>query len=505
MSEPVQNPVPPNSAQTVPATAAAFHQRGRLLQQRGDPRQALAAYTQAIALDPSFWPAYFERGNLKLDAGDATAALKDLEKAAQLAPRQANIWLILGNAWSATGQQDRALECFRQAITLDPAYAQAHYNSGVIQYHQGELESAVESYTAAITHKPDFTLAHANLGIALEAQGDTESALERYDAAIATDPNDPSAYWNKALLLLRNGQYPEGWTLYEWRWAAGKAGALRQYPGRPLWLGGSSIKGKTILLHAEQGLGDTIQLMRYVPMLKAAGAQVVLEVFTPLKTLFESMPGLKQVVGVGEPLPAFDLHCPLMSLPLAFGTTLESIPNDMPYVRPDPDRVIACNDRLGESDRLRVGLVWQGNPKHPGDSARSIPLAAVKGMLLDGVEFLCLQKDASPAEIEALNAFSSVKMLGSELADFSDTAAVIECCDVIISVDTAVAHLAGAMGKPTWVLLPGRADWRWLKDRTDSPWYPTARLFRQARHGIWQDVMDSVREALAERAGLEKP
>lgn len=484
--------------QIAPNSAAALHQQGKLLQQRGDHTNALAAYGQAIAQDQSFWPAWLARGDLKLETGDLASAMQDLSHAVEIAPDQARIWLILGNACSAAGQSEQALACFQQATTLDPGYAEAYYNIGVIRYHRDELDAAVEGYAAALTHKPDFILAQSNLGIALEAQGDTIGALAQYNGAIATDPNNASVRWNKALMLLRNSEYAEGWKLYEWRWSEGTAGPLRNYPGRPLWLGGIPIAGRTILLYAEQGLGDTIQFARYVKQVEAAGARVVLQVFPPLKTLFEAQPGAHQVIGVGEPLPAFDLQCPLMSLPLALGNTFDAASQGAPYIVPDPALVTAWKERLGTSSRLRVGLVWKGNPKNPTDALRSIPLDALTEVLGQVVEFVCLQQDATPTEVATLRASGNAHVFDAELGDFNDTAALVACCDLVITVDTAMAHLAGAMGKPTWVLLAARSDWRWLKDQTDSPWYPSARLFRQAQQGVWQDVVEAVQAALAD-------
>lgn len=490
---------PAQLAASVAATAVALQQQAQLLQQRGDRAQALLAYGRAIALDQSFWPAWFERGSLKLEMGDTAGALQDLDSAVQIAPKQARTWLILGNACDAAGQSERALACFQRALAIDPAYAEAYHNIGVIQYRRGELKATVASYRAALERKPEFVLARSNLAIALEAQGDTAAALAQYDVAITSDPNDAAVRWNKALLLLRNGNYAEGWKLHEWRWASGKAGRVRHYPGRPLWLGGTPIAGRTILLYAEQGLGDTIQFLRFVAQVEAAGARVVLQVFMPLKALIASQSGTRQVIGMGEPLPPFDLQCPLLSLPLAFGSTLATIPQHMPYLVSAADRVAAWARQLGRTDRLRVGLVWKGNPKNPDDAARSIPLGVFTDVLLPEVDFVCLQQDLAPAEITALQTFGQVRVFGAALGDFSTTAALVACCDLVISVDTAMAHLAGAMGKPTWVLLAKRADWRWLQDRADSPWYPSAQLFRQAQQGVWQDVIDAVRMALSER------
>ena len=424
-----------------------------------------------------------------------TPTLAELEAAVRRHPRQPQNWLQLGLALNAASRSAQALECFEQAAALDPGFAQAQYNCGVILYHHGRLEEAVTRYHAALARQPQFHLARSNLGVALEAMGETEAAMVAYDAAITDDPNAASPYWNKALLLLRNGNYAEGWRYYEWRWSAGRVGQRREFPGKRPWLGGVPLRGKTILLHAEQGLGDMIQFARFIPQVAALGAKVVLECFTPLTALFQNVAGAEVVVGVGDPLPVFELYCPLMSLPLALGATLESIPWTGAYLGAPPERLAAWRERLGAPRRPRVGFVWKGNPRHEGDSARSMPLAMFKGLLHAGAEFLSLQKNATDAE-RALLDEHGVKHVGHLLEDFADTAAVLETCDQVISVDTSLAHLAGAMAKPLWVLLPERADWRWLKEGETSPWYPTARLFRGARQGQWEDVVERAAAAM---------
>jgi hypothetical protein len=406
------------------------------------------------------------------------------------------VWLYLGNAENAAGRPDAALDCFARALERAPGFAQAHYNRGVIHFHAGRLEAAVEAYRAAISYQPSFVMAYNNLGVTLEAMDDTQAALDAYDAASRVDPNHASPPWNRALSQLREGQYGEGWPLYEWRWAAGKAAPFRQFPGRPLWLGGRNLLGRTILLHAEQGLGDSIQFVRYAPLLAAQGARVILEMFTPLLELCRSVAGVERLIGTGDRLPAFEFHCPLMSLPLAFGTRVETIPNDVPYLAASDDRCATWAERLGARTRRRIAFVWKGNPKHEGDRLRSLPLDLFTELFKADADFISLQCELTQAEAAILAGYPEVRQLGAALADFADTAAILATCDLVITVDTAVAHLAGAMGKPTWLLVPQRADWRWLKQSEQSPWYPTMRLFRGTKPDDWPNVIAEVAAAL---------
>jgi tetratricopeptide (TPR) repeat protein len=478
------------------ADPAAIVQQGLLLRQRGDNSGASRAFGDALARAPGHWPALLERGILRLDTGDNAGALKDLRACVQLAPAQARAWLYLGNAENAAGDADAAMGSFQKALEIEPCFAQAHYNRGVIHFHAGRLEAAVDAYRAAVAYQPGFALAHSNLGVALEAMGDTPAAFAAYDAAILADHNHPSAHWNKALALLRNGRFAEGWRLYEWRWLAGQATPYRQFRGRPLWLGGRNLAGRSILLHAEQGLGDTIQFARYAPLLAAQGAHVVLEVFQPLVALCKDLPGVARVIGAGEALPATEFHCPLMSLPLALGTTMETIPAEVPYLAEPEDRRAPWTARLGERPRRRIAFAWKGSPKHEADRLRSVPLEVFAALFSKAAEFVCLQRDISQAEAAILASYPAIRHFGAALADFSDTAAVLANCDLVISVDTALAHLAGAMAKPTWLLLPRRAEWRWLKQGETSAWYPTMRLFRAEKEADWPTVISNVAAAL---------
>jgi Flp pilus assembly protein TadD len=471
----------------------------RSMAQRGDIAGAVEVCGRAVALRPDFWTGYLERACLLLNAGNFAAAVADFQAVLSYAPAHVGALLDLGRAHHALGQIDAARACFERITTIDPTHAEGHYNLGVLAWHAGRTDEAIAHCTQAITSRPDFVIAYSNLAVALEAAGRSDEALEILDRAIARQPNHASAYWNKALLLLREGRFEEGWKYYEWRWAAGKAGVLRRYPGRPLWLGGTPIAGKTVFIHAEQGLGDTIQFMRHVPMLAALGARIVMEVDPALSGLCRRLEGVEAVIAPGAKPPAFDVHCPLMSLPLIFGTTIQTIPVPIPYVVAEPGRLLHWEQRLGARPPRRVGLVWRGNPLHDADAVRSMPFETLREALVPGIEYVSLQKSHPIAERRALRAMGGIKTPAIELRDFDDTAAVIAGCDVVISVDTAVAHLAGAMGKPVWLALPHPAEWRWLKDRNDTPWYPTMRLFRQNTRGDWRNVVDALR---AELSGL---
>lgn len=473
------------------------HAQGLKLLRQGDADSAVHLFSRAIALNPDYAPAWSDRAMLWLRAGDVEAAIADLERALALAPGQASNWIQLGLILDGKGESDRALECFEQAHKADPSSAIAHYNCGVIQHRKGDIAAAVASNRQAIAlgHPPMETW--SNLGIALEKSGDAQGAHAAYDEAIQKAPNDASAYWNKALLYLRQGQYEQGWPFYEWRWAAGKAGVpLRRYPGRPLWLGGTPIAGRTILLTPEQGLGDIIQFARFAPLVTAKGGRVIFEVFTPLKRLLGNMAGVESVIGSGEPLPSFDIHCPLLSLPLALGTTLETVPRDIPFITADPVLVESWRARLGPSCRPRIGFVWKGNSKFPNNAARSVPLEQFASLFATDAEFICLQKEVTESEQRLLAGYDNVRPVGALLEDFADTAAVLALCDAALLTDTGVAHLAGAMGKKSLLLACAHPDWRWCNHGPETGWYPTIQLLQQQTQNQWDDVIETAGRAL---------
>jgi tetratricopeptide (TPR) repeat protein len=321
-----------------------------------------------------------------------------------------------------------------------------------------------------------------------------DEALASYERAIALNPDYAEAHWNVCLARLRLGDFRGGWPQYEWGWKAGYRGIERRF-AQPRWTGAEPLAGKTLFVHAEQGFGDTIQFVRYVPLVAGAGARVVIEVHPSLVALLSGVQNVSSAVSRGGPLPAFDLHCPLLSLPLAFGTELDTIPARVPYLSAPETHLARWKIRLPRAEGLRIGLTWSG--RNIPDPDRSMALAQLAPLFdLPGIHFVSLQKDLRDSDEAALRGRPGFLHLGPDLADFADTAAVIAQLDLVISIDTAVAHLAGALGKPVWILLPFLSDWRWLLDRDDSPWYPTARLFRQDKARAWDTVIARVRAAL---------
>jgi hypothetical protein len=309
-------------------------------------------------------------------------------------------------------------------------------------------------------------------------------------------PDYADAHWNEALLRLVRGDFSRGWAKYQWRWKSESLGVSKRNFLQPLWLGAEAIDGTTILLHSEQGFGDTIQFCRYVPLVAARGARVILEVESPLHEIMTNLAGATQVISRGDALPDFDFQCPLPSLPLAFGTRLETIPAATAYLRAPDQTLKNWQARLGPKARPRIGLVWSGRPAHKNDQNRSISLRSLLPLLDIEATFVSLQKDVRSDDAAVLKERNDVLNFGDELKDFSNTAALILQLDLVISVDTSVAHLAGALGAPVWILLPYSPDWRWLLDRDDSPWYPSVRLFRQQQIGNWAGVIDQVKNEL---------
>ena len=327
-----------------------------------------------------------------------------------------------------------------------------------------------------------------------------EDALAHYADAIARDPENPEAHFNAAVTRLCLGDFRDGWKQYEYRWQKKDVAAQRRDFPQPMWRGEKDLHGKIVCLHAEQGLGDTIQFARYAPLVAALGANVIVGVQRPLTALMATVPGVSLVLSDGEALPDFDLHCPLLSLPLAFETDLATVPANIPYLWPHEQRMAKWRGRLPQSGRLRVGICWAGSSVHLNDHNRSLPLARFASVMsVPGLEFVSLQKEVSTAQAAILEEYG-VLQLGQEFADFADTAAVIAMLDLVIAVDTSVAHLAGAMGKAVALLVPFSPDWRWLLDRTDSPWYPSMRLFRQTAIGDWGGPIGRVRQELADLA-----
>ena len=402
---------------------------------------------------------------------------------------------------------DEALSYVEKALKINPRYPDGLINKANILFEQGRFEAAVVAYQQALKINPKLSTAWFGSGNAFRDLGKYDDAIAAYDKAISLNKQYAQAYFNKALVSLCVGNYEEGWRLFEWRWQNRYLKPYKKQFSQPLWLGEELLAGKTILLHAEQGLGDTIQFCRYAKLVAELGAKVILEVPKALTNLLANLSGVARITEEGSQLPPFDFQCPLMSLPLAFKTTLSNVPADVPYIKSDEEKSNFWKEKLSQKRKLRVGLVWSGGfrPNQPEvwavNRRRNIPLAKLTVLMHPGIEFYSLQK-GEPAETE-LGDLKRNHQPGAEiidftnlLADFSDTAALIDNLDLVISVDTSTAHLAGAMGKPVWILNRFDTDWRWLSDKIDNPWYPTARLYRQQKVGDWDEVAQRVKTDL---------
>jgi len=492
------------SPATVRRELARLHfERGNLLREQGRLDDAAVAFGEAVACRPDLAEAWLNLGHLRELRGRYAEAIAAYRSALGVDPALPEAHLNLGNALLKTGEPVAALTAYRAAVAARPDYAEAHLNLGNILQLQGHLDAAFEAYQRVLAIRPACAEAHVNLGKIHRARNQLDAALAACRRALALDPGLPQAQLNEALVHLVSGDLRAGWPKCEARWRIAGGPMKRDLPA-PVWRGDVSLAGKTILLHAEQGLGDTLQFVRYVSLVAARGATICLELPPSLKSLLAGLPGVASIRARGEELPRFDFHCPLMSLPLAFATDLDSIPAAVPYLRAPAEREAHWRKIVGPASGPRIGLVWAGNPGHPNDRNRSVPFAQFRPVCspLAGVRFFSLKIEASRDDIAALAAAPEVADHAGEVRDFADTAALVAQMDLVISVDTSVAHLAGAMGKPVWLLVPFSPDWRWLLERDDSPWYPSMRLFRQTAIGDWDSVVRLIRSELERRCGL---
>ncbi|HXD44031.1 MAG TPA: tetratricopeptide repeat-containing glycosyltransferase family protein [Pseudolabrys sp.] len=471
----------------------ALHLLGVLHHQRGRSAEAAELIGAALRERPDDAVALTNRSAALNALSRFDEAIAHCDRALAARPDHAEAHNNRALALRELGRVQEALAGCERALRLKPGYADAYNNRGLVLQALRRAEAALGSYDTALQLDPQHLDAINNRGIALFEQNRLAEALACFDRALAVRPSHAHAHWNRAQVLLLTGDFVRGWAEHEWRTASNPR--LQRRFDRPLWRGDAPVAGKTVLLHAEQGLGDTLQFCRYAPMVAARGARVVLEVQRPLIDLVRTLGRSMEVVARGDALPDFDFHCPLLSLPLAFGTDLASIPAGTPYLRA-PASATDWEARLG-AKRPRIGLVWSGNPGHKRDRDRSIPLYALLPLLDLDATFVSLQKDVRAADAAVLKQ-TPVIDVADALTKFSETAAIVSALDLVISVDTSVAHLSGALGKPTWLLLPQAPDWRWLTDRADSPWYPAARLFRQDGARAWGPVVARVRAALEE-------
>jgi len=488
-----------------PGDAELFNHRGGTLRDLQRPAEAIASFDRAIALRPNYAEALIGRGNAMLELQRNADALADFDRAIAIKPDFAEAYSNRGNVLRELNRREEALVSFARAIELKPAYDGSYNNRGNVLLDLNRHAEALADYDRALTLKPDNTDALVNRSNALGNLGRFAEAVESCERAIALKPDLAEAHWNKALTCLLLGDFERGWPAYEWRWRRSTETGRRDF-SQPLWLGEQPLRGKTILLHAEQGFGDAIQFVRYVPIVAAQGARVILEVPDDLKPMLTGFASVSALVSRDESLPAFDAHCPLLSLPLAFKTTPATIPAPVPYLHAPPERIAAWRERLPPKGGLRVGLAWSGKPTHKNDHNRTVALSHLAPLLSqEGCEFICLQKEFRDADRPLLATLPQLCCPGEAFADFADTAAVMASLDLVITVDTAIAHLAGALGKPVWILLSHVIDWRWLLEREDSPWYPTARLFRQPAGGGWDSVIIRTQQALAALAQAARP
>lgn len=466
-----------------------MHRCGRLT-------DAVHMYRAVLLRAPLHWQALHLLGLALHERGENVSAVEHLERAIRINPRSADVQNNLGVVFKTLGERAQALASYDKALLLEPSHADAHNNRGVVLRELLRPGEALLAYDEALRLKPFMADVWNNKGVALQDLHRFEEALACYGRAIELQGDYADAHWNEARCRLLLGDYAVGWAKYEWRWRRPGFTSRQRSFDVPQWRGRDGLRGKTILLHAEQGLGDTLQFLRYVPLVHALGAKVLVETQPALLPLVSDLPGISAACSLGEVTESFDYHCPLLSLPLAFGTTVSTIP-PVVGMRAGDDKRAEWSARLGASPRVRVGIAWSGNPAQQDNALRSLELRQLLALNagLD-VELISLQKELRSDSERELVAMHAVSHFGDELRDFEDTAALIECADLVVSVCTSVAHLACSMGKPTYILLQRNHDWRWLLSRDDSPWYPSARLFRQSRIGDWSEPLERARAAI---------
>ena len=487
--------------QLTPEDAEIWHRLGDVLKADGRGDEAALSFAQALKFNPRDLDAANAAGLIHFDAQRYDAAIACFDQSLALRSDQAGVHCLRGISLRRLRRYDDAIVSGERAHALAPADPDIANSLGCILQNLGRHDDAIAMFDRAIAARPDFPDFHNHRGSSLAELHRFDQAFASFDRAIALKPDFADAHWNAALFKLLTGDFASGWAAREWGRKCRAVGFVERIFDAPLWLADAPLAGKTILLHSDEGLGDTIHFSRYATMVAAQGARVLLEVDPLLQPLLSNIDGVAQcLLRGGAELPAFDYHCPLSSLPLAFGTDLATIPA-MPCYLPAPpaERQQQWERRLGARDKLRVGLVWSGNPAHLNDHNRSVPFELLTPIFDSDVRFVSLQKDPRPSDKALLADRETIVDLTAEISDFVDTAALIACLDLVITVDTSVAHLAGALGCPTWMLLPYTPDYRWLLDRDDSPWYPNMRLFRQESSRDYRPVIERIGAALRDK------
>ena len=479
-----------------PAHADALNNRGIALRELNRFDEAIASYNQALNIKPDFAEAFNNRGNTLKELKRFEEALENYNQAIQCKSNYAEAFFNRGIVLKQIKKFNEALECFDQAVCIKPDYAEAFSNKGLTLQEMKCFDEALNCYNKALFFKPNYSDAFNDKGNILKELGYFEEALKNYDQALTASPNNINAIWNKSLLLILIGKYSEGWSLYESRLVKEDTGHLYYKLPQLSWRGTDDLKDKTLLIYGEQGLGDVIQFVRYLKKINEHGIKTILEVPKTLVSIISTLDVPLTLIEKGLKLPDFDAHCPLLSLPYVFKTTVDTIPNSIPYLFSNQEKVFKWKEQLGSLNRKRVGLVWSGSSKHNNDHNRSIQLELFSDILKLPFEWHSLQKEYRDSDKEFLSSNTQIHQHDVQLSDFSDTAALIDCMDLVISVDTSVAHLAGALGKEVWILLPHVPDYRWMLNRNDSPWYPTAKLFRQDSSKNWGGVLNQIKQKL---------
>jgi tetratricopeptide (TPR) repeat protein len=494
------------AVQLKPDDPTLWSELGKRLVDAERSSDALLCFHHALTLDPDNGEAAYQAGHLLHGLERFDEALISFDRSAERQGDHAPTFAMRGLVLAKLKRFDEAIRDYEQAIRLDPNNVEACSNLGNALRALGQPEEALSWYDRSLAVAP--TIANAtNRAMTLTELGRFEEALAAFEQAATIDPNHPLLVWNFALLKLWLGDFEGGWRDREARWSNPAVASVYPRLETPMWLGKEPVAGKTIVVCQDEGMGDAIQFARYIPMLASRGAKVILVVEEPLCPLLSKLDGVSHCLPKqqGLAVPPFDFHVAIDSLPLVFETRLSTIPAPRAYLPPpDADRVRAWEDRLGPRDRLRVGLVWQGNPKHSNDRNRSLPLALLSKALDVDATFVSLQKQPPPQDVTLLRELTQIVDHAAHLTDFSETAALVSCLDLVITVDTSVAHLAAALGRPTWIMLPYVADWRWLIGRDDSPWYPTARLFRQSASRDYAAVIERMRAELTALVAHER-
>lgn len=490
-----------------PPQADALNLLGIIACQLGQGEQGIAYLQQAIAHQPSFSDAHFNLGNVLQQQGKLEEAIAHYQQAIACQPDFAETYINLGRCLEQESRFEEAIAVYQKLIALKPDISGVYLNLGLALQGQGKFQEAIWAYNRVLELEPDSDRAYNNLGLAFKDQGQLEEAIGSFNRAIELNPQDAGMRLNRATTLLLSGDFRRGFAEYESRWQHFESLGAKIYPfTQPLW-DGKDLNGQIILLHSEQGFGDAIQFVRYAPLVQQRGGYVIVGCRAPLLRLFSTLSGIDQLVAMGGRMPKFDLHAPLMSLPCLLGTTLETVPTKIPYLSASQSHLTLD---VSPNYKRKVGIVWAAGEVGGKDKLRSIQTKRscaltefMKILEIPGLAFYSLQKGPHATDWEQLQGQVPVQDLSGQIRNFADTAAVLAQLDLVITVDTAVAHLAGALGQPVWVLLPFSPDWRWMLERDDSPWYPTMRLFRQERPGDWSGVLTRVAQALQEFSNLK--